>query len=557
MIVFLLRNHLSGMDIPKPVAFGIEGDGVAEPMRRALSGESGTIIGLDYRGVKVLAAYEPVRNLGMGIVAKVDMQEIYAPYIRAFGLTIITAIILVFISMFIFLRLSQQISEKFEDSTKQFQRIANNAKDMIYRMSLPDGVYEFVSPASYEIFGYTPDEFYKKPLMIHDMIHPDWHSYLEEQWKKLLAGDMPPNYEYQIITREGESRWINQRNVLITDANEKPIAIEGIVTDTTEQKRGIEGALREQRYLDIAGVLFVSLNNLGEITMINKRGCEILGYSHDEIMHQNWFETCVPPDIQDDVKSVFNQLMSGELEAVEYYENALLNKKGEMLEISFHNTLLTDSTGKVIGVLFSGEDITDRKQAQLELGWALEETIDAVAKAVEARDPYTAGHQRRVAELAVAVSEEMGLEDEVIKGIRLGATIHDIGKIQLPAEILSKPAKLTDVEYALIQGHSEAGYEILKEIKCSWPVAKIAHQHHERVDGSGYPLGLKADDICLEAKIVAVADVVEAMSSHRPYRASRGIDVALEEIRIQRGKLFDPEVVDACLTIFEENRFTW
>jgi len=203
------------------------------------------------------------------------------------------------------------------------------------------------------------------------------------------------------------------------------------------------------------------------------------------------------------------------------------------------------------------QDITERKQAAGRLRQTLEGTIRAIALAVEARDPYTAGHQARVAELACAIAQEMGLDAERVEGIRWGGMIHDIGKIHLPAEVLSKPSKLTEIEYALIKEHSRVGYDILKAIEFPWPVADITYQHHERLDGSGYPQGLKDDDICMEARIVAVADVTEAMASHRPYRPGRGIDAALAEIKRGRGKQYDPQAVDACITLFKENKFSF
>jgi len=184
-------------------------------------------------------------------------------------------------------------------------------------------------------------------------------------------------------------------------------------------------------------------------------------------------------------------------------------------------------------------------------------TVDAIARAVEVRDPYTAGHQRRVASLACAIAKRMGLDDDRIEGIRMGATIHDIGKIQVPAEILTKPTKLTKIEYMMIQNHAQVGYDILKDIRFPWPVADIAHQHHERMDGSGYPQGLKGEEICLEARIVAVADVVEAMASHRPYKQALGIDVALAEIKKNQGNLYDAVVADACLKVFAEDNFNF
>lgn len=192
---------------------------------------------------------------------------------------------------------------------------------------------------------------------------------------------------------------------------------------------------------------------------------------------------------------------------------------------------------------------------QAKLRGALEATIDAIAATVETRDPYTAGHQRRVADLARAIGREMGMSEAAQEGLHFGALIHDLGKVQVPAEILSKPTRLSKLEYELIKTHSQAGYEIVKGIDFPWPVAEMVHQHHERLDGSGYPQGLKGDAIAPEARILAVADVVEAMASHRPYRPGLGVDAALREIEAKRGVWFDPAAVDACLRLFREGRF--
>ena len=181
--------------------------------------------------------------------------------------------------------------------------------------------------------------------------------------------------------------------------------------------------------------------------------------------------------------------------------------------------------------------------------------IQAMSATVEFRDPYTAGHQRRVADLARAISDEMGLPREKVDGIRMAGNIHDVGKIAIPSEILSKPGQLSPLEYEMIKTHSQVGYDILKNIDFPWPIAEIVHQHHERLDGSGYPSGIKGSEILLEAKILAVADVVEAMASHRPYRPSRGLDIALDEITTKKGILYDPDVVEACQKLFLEKRF--
>ncbi len=177
-----------------------------------------------------------------------------------------------------------------------------------------------------------------------------------------------------------------------------------------------------------------------------------------------------------------------------------------------------------------------------------------MAATAEVRDPYTAGHQRHVAEIAALLAAEMGLDEDTVDGIRLAANIHDLGKIGLPAEILTRPGGLRPAEYELIKGHSRVGSEILQDIAFPWPVAQMILQHHERLDGSGYPDGLRGDEILLGARIIAVADVVDAMATDRPYRAALGIDAALQEIEANRGRLYDPDVVDACLRLHRDIR---
>jgi putative two-component system response regulator len=186
---------------------------------------------------------------------------------------------------------------------------------------------------------------------------------------------------------------------------------------------------------------------------------------------------------------------------------------------------------------------------------AMDGIVEAISVTVEMRDPYTAGHQKRVAELACAVAREMALSEDDIYGLRMASVIHDLGKITVPAEILSKPGQLSGLEYELIKSHVQAGYDILKQIDFPWPLADIILQHHERMDGSGYPNGLKEEEILLAARILSVADVFETIASHRPYRPSLGLQRAMDEIRENRGKLYDGRVVDVCLALIEEAHF--
>ncbi len=218
-------------------------------------------------------------------------------------------------------------------------------------------------------------------------------------------------------------------------------------------------------------------------------------------------------------------------------------------------TPMYDAQGTLIGVLGIGRDITERNRSMERIKKALGATVQAIAVTVETRDPYTAGHQKRAAELAYAIATEMNLPIDMIEGIRMATAIHDLGKISVPAEILSKPTKLTDIEFSLIKTHAQSGYNILKDIDFPWPVARTILEHHERMNGSGYPNGLKGDTILMESRILAVADVVESMASHRPYRPALGIVEALDEIEKNKGTLYDKTVADACLRLFQENAF--
>jgi len=195
------------------------------------------------------------------------------------------------------------------------------------------------------------------------------------------------------------------------------------------------------------------------------------------------------------------------------------------------------------------DQIHEKEITQERLATALRSTIEAMAKTMEWRDPYTAGHQKRVAMISMALARELGWDDERTQALYMAAMVHDIGKMAVPAEILTKPSRLTDLEMQLVQGHVEAGYQILKDVPFPWPLAEMVHQHHERLDGSGYPKGLKGDQICQEARVLAVADTIEAMATHRPYRPARGLVAAMNEIKSEAGTKLDQKVVDAAFKV--------
>ena len=193
--------------------------------------------------------------------------------------------------------------------------------------------------------------------------------------------------------------------------------------------------------------------------------------------------------------------------------------------------------------------IHEKEKVQERLASALRATIEAMSRTMEWRDPYTAGHQKRVASIAIAIARQMGWGDEQIQALYMAAMVHDIGKVAVPAEILTKPTRLTELEMKMVQEHAETGYQILKDIPFPWPIAEVVHQHHERLDGSGYPKGLKGDQICIEARILSVADTIEAMATHRPYRPARGLIAAMDEVRAEAGEKLDSSVVEAAFQL--------
>ncbi|HNS54086.1 MAG TPA: PAS domain S-box protein [Syntrophales bacterium] len=232
--------------------------------------------------------------------------------------------------------------------------------------------------------------------------------------------------------------------------------------------------------------------------------------------------------------------------------------------LHFTSAAVRDGGGTLVGAVETMTDVSALKRAEEELQLTVERLrkatagiIRAIDRIVETRDPYTAGHQHEVARLASALAQEMALPADTVEAIYVAASIHDLGKIYVPAEILSKPGHISDIERGIIRTHPQVGYDILKSIDFPWPIAEIVLQHHERLDGSGYPRGLRDGDIRIEARILGLSDVVESMGSHRPYRPTLGMERALAEIRKNRGTLYDPEVVDACLRLFEEGRFAF
>jgi len=364
------------------------------------------------------------------------------------------------------------------------------------------------------------------------------------------------------------------------DANEVEILKEmagdlafGINALRTRVKRNqTEVALSEskERYrliaentADTIAVFDLNLNP----TYISPSILKLGGYTVQEAMTKTLNQILTPDSLQKASKIFADQMALESSPTADPARTVLMEleqycKDGSLIWVELAASFLRDNNFKPTGILTVTRDITERKLAEAKLKQTLESlrkavgtTIQVLVSAVESRDSYTADHQSRSADLACAIATEMGLTQEKIEGIRMAGIIHDIGKLSIPAEILSKPTKLKEIEFSLIKQHSWSGYDMLKDVESPWPLAEIVYQHHERMDGSGYPRNLKGDEILIESRILAVADVVEAMASHRPYRPTLGIEAALEEIEKNKGILYDDAVVDICLNLFRQKGY--
>lgn len=344
----------------------------------------------------------------------------------------------------------------------------------------------------------------------------------------------------------------------------------GIARDITEQEIMRENLLKNQERLrlitdNITEIIFILDMDL-RFTFVSP-SIRFLGYEVSELLGEGAEKLLSPDSYREAMKALKEEIaieFSPEKDT-ERFRSLILQierKDGSKLWTETTFKFLRDKDLKPVGILGVARDITETfkanqklKSSYEQLNRLLEGTVTALASAVEKRDPYTAGHQRRVSELVCAIAEEMNLSAEVIHYLRIAALLHDVGKIYVPAEILAKPTKLTSAEFDIIKTHCQVGYEILKPINFPWPIPEIVLQHHEKNDGSGYPHGLTGDKIMLEAKILCVADIVEAMISHRPYREALGLDQALDDISIGRGIKFDARIVDICIKLFKEKGF--
>ena len=440
---------------------------------------------------------------------------------------------------------------------KELENIIESINPDVFLVVDHNGKIKMCSASIKSMFGYDIGEVVKqKTDLLYSVSKPETdnsrelHYSLQEKGFKIeVAMGRKKNGDI-IYVEVIAGKLINQEGMVI------------LLRDITLQKIAEEQhRLSEEKFRLIAENLddLVVVLDLEGRRLYNSPSYKKIFHDFESLAYTDSFRE-IHPDDREKIRQIFRE--TAETGIGRRAEYRFLLKDGSERFIESQGSVIKDKNSKVKNIIVVSRDVTDRKNAEKQLLQnfnnlqnAIKGTIQVIAAVVETRDPYTAGHQRRVSDLSSAIARELGLSEETVTNIHMAGVIHDIGKISVPGEILSKPTKLTDIEMSLIRIHAQSGYDILKDVELPYPIAEIVLQHHERLDGSGYPQGLKKDLILLETKIITVADVVEAIASHRPYRPARGINPALEEIQKNRGILYDEKVVDACLRLFLEKGY--
>jgi PAS domain S-box-containing protein/putative nucleotidyltransferase with HDIG domain len=418
----------------------------------------------------------------------------------------------------------------------------------------PSGRIVVTNPMAQKMLGYESQELRGKPI---DVLIPD-------RFRAVHDGHCA---SYFSQPRPREMGVGLRLYALRKDGVELPVEI-SLSPIATESGTFVIGAIRdvtqsEERYRTIfeqvaVGVVHSNLD--GRLLDVNPRFCAITGYKREEALALDVRALMHPDDIEHFIQARQNLVAGGT--SGDEKDARLVMKGGSEVWAKITTALVRNGVGRPVHFISLIHDISDQKRAEqidrqhfARIEQAMYSTINVIATIGELRDPYTYGHEYRVGELAAAIATEMGMKPAYVEGLRIAGYLHDVGKISVPADILAKPTRLTQPEFDMIKAHPKTSHQILAGVDFPWPIAEIALQHHERLDGSGYPQGLKGDEILPEAKILSVADVVEAMASHRPYRAGLGLDIALAEIEQNRGRLYDTEVVGACLQLFRKGGY--
>lgn len=460
-----------------------------------------------------------------------------------------------------------KVGESFLESQRALSNFMSNLPGMAYRcLNDENCTMKFVSNRSINLTGYAPDDFINnKKIAFAKIIHPDFKEYIAGEKENSLKNKLPYRLEYKIITAGGDEKWVWEQGRGVFSESDDLLALEGIITDISQLKE-TEIALRESekrfRSLieNVPNIAVQGYDINHNIFFWNKASEKFFGYNQSEAIGNKLEPLIYPKYSQEKIaREIDNWIKNGK--EIPTGERSLLHKDGSTFEAHSSHVMLKNKPEKPEFYCLN-IDVTELNKAKknlqkslYKLKRALEGTIRALMSAVEMRDPYTAGHQNGVAKLACAIAKELDFSDDQIEGLRVACLLHDIGNLNIPAEILNKPGRLSDLEYTLLKTHPQFGFEILRTISFPWPVAQMVLQHHEKLDGSGYPQGLSGDQIIREARIITVADVVEPISSHRPYRPALGIEKALDVIEEGKGTLFDPEIVNVCVKLFTEKGF--
>lgn len=422
---------------------------------------------------------------------------------------------------------------------------------------------EYLSPTFKRMFGYEDHEMESSPETWQRIIFPeDLPRVLEVFDRHVKSHGREPFYnEIRYRHKDGSTVWVICAGRVIEWAEDgTALRMIGCHIDITDRRRAefdLQSSLKQnQRILDNLQDAYFQADKTGNFVLINPAATEMYGYNElEELIGKPALTLYADAKERDRLIETLKEAGS-----VSEFITEGRRKDGSTFWASINAQFVRNEAGEIIGTEGVVRDISDRIRSTEELeqqrdvlAKRLRQTVKAISKIGELRDAYTAGHQKRVAELACAIGSEMGLAGEQIHNLSYGGLIHDIGKFFIPSDILNKPGKVSDLEYKILQTHAKESYNVVKEIDFPQKIHTMIHQHHERLDGSGYPLGLSGDEIILESRIMAVADVVEAMSSHRPYRAALGIDAALEEILLHRGTKYDEEVVDVCIKLIKED----
>jgi len=427
------------------------------------------------------------------------------------------------------------------------------------RIYSTDGKILYANQEILKIYGYDSFEALNNTPRDKKYTPACYAEYQIRKEKRRRGEYVPSNYEISIIRKDGKIRYLEVFRKKVMWNGE--VQFQALYADITERKQAEKNLQEgEERYRIVVENAHEAIIITQDMKMVfaNRAAVEQIGYSK-ETLTSGIFTSFIHPDDRRMVADYSIKRLNGE-NVPPVYSFRIISQDGKVKWVELNATVI--EWNKKPATLNFFNDITERKLLEEEriegynrIKKALHATVKSIAMLVETKDPYTAGHQERVSQLAKAIAKEMGLTEDRQDFVKTASIIHDLGKVSVPSELLSKPTKLSELEFNIIKVHSQAGYNILKDIDFPWPVADVVLQHHERMNGSGHPQGLKGESILLEARILSVADVVEAISSHRPYRPSLGIIFALDEISKNKGILYDANVVDACLKLFQKKNF--